>query len=105
MSNKNLIIFLATIPIVNSYVYAYNLYYSNRFDEFTQTIVNIPYYIICSIMFYFIINAIYAPDKIEILYVYLAIVCASILNIVLSINYPNIIKNLNSYIPIIPKNL
>ena len=103
MPNKNLILFLAMIPIINSYIYSYYMYYAKRFKEFTTTIVNIPYYIVCSIIFYSIIYTLYAPDKIEILYIYGSIASASILYTVFGVYYPKLYDSLNTYVPIIPQ--
>jgi hypothetical protein len=103
MPSKILIILLALVPIINSYVFSYYLYYAKRFKEFTTTIVNLPYYMICSIIFYYIINFIYTSDKIELLYIYIAIAGGSILYTVVSLQYPKIAEILNEYIPVIPK--
>ena len=103
MPSPILIILLALVPIINSYAYSYYLYYAGRFKEFTTTIVNIPYYMICSFIFYYVINFIYASDKIELLFIYIAIASGSILFTVLSLQYPKLSETVNQYIPVVPK--
>jgi hypothetical protein len=103
MPSQIIIILLALVPIINSYAYSYYLYYAGRFKEFTTTIVNLPYYMICSLTFYYLINFIYTSDKIELLYIYIAIAGGSILYTVLSLQYPKFGDTVNQYIPVIPK--
>jgi hypothetical protein len=103
MPSQILITLLALVPIINSYVFSYYLYYAGRFKEFTTTIVNIPYYMICSLIFYYIITFIYPPDKMQLLYIYIAIASASILYTVLSLQYPKLSDTINEYIPVVPK--
>ena len=101
MPNKNLILFLAMVPIINSYIYSYYMYYAKRFKDFTTTIVNIPYYIVCSIIFYSIVYLLYAPDKSEIFYIYISIAFTSTLYTVLSVYFPKLTDTINPYVPII----
>jgi len=103
MPNKSLIGFLAIVPIINSYIYSYYMYNNKNFKEFTKTIINIPYYIICAIIFYGIIHSLYAPDKLEILYIYGAVATASILYTVLSVYDPTFTDTLNKYVPTLEK--
>jgi hypothetical protein len=104
MPSPTLIYFLAAIPIINSYIYSYYLYYQKRYKEFTTTIVNIPYFIVCSGIFYVLIKMLYDFEKIELLYIYSAVAATSILYTILSLYYPKIPAEINSYISLIPKN-
>lgn len=99
MTNKSLIGFLAIVPIINSYIYSYYMYSIKNYKEFTKTIINIPYYVICTIIFYGIIHSLYSSEKMEILYIYGAIAAASIIYTVLSVYDPSFTKTINSYIP------
>jgi len=101
MPNKNLILFLEMVPIINSYIYSYYMYYAKRFKDFTTTIVNIPYYIVCSMIFYCIVHLLYAADKSEIFYIYMAIAFTSTLYTVLSAYFPKLTDTINPYVPII----
>jgi len=104
MPSQTFIYLLAAIPIINSYIYSYYLYYQKRYIEFTNTIVNIPYIIVCSGIFYILITMIYDSEKMELLYVYSAIAATSILYTVLSLYYPKMPDQINSYISVVPKN-
>lgn len=99
MPNKSLIVFLAIVPIINSYIYSYYMYNNKDYNEFTKTMINIPYYTICAIIFYGIIHSLYDSEKIEILYIYGAVATASILYTVLSVYDPTFTVTLNKYVP------